>query len=58
MWILEKVGDTFNVPVKQYLVTEQSDLNELPAGALGDRAVFTNGTIVYYDPETGWQVQQ
>ena len=58
MWVLEKIGDSFNIPVKQYLVTDEADLKELPKGSLGDRAnVMVNGVIVntiYYTEEKGW----
>ena len=52
MWILEKVGDTFNIPVKQYLITSDNELQNLPKGTFGDRAIDMEGNIYYWDPET------
>lgn len=58
MWVLEKIGDSFNIPVKQYLCSSSSDLASLPKGNFGDRAVIVEGateTVVYCNEDGVWE---
>ena len=58
MWVLEKIGDSFNIPAKQYLCSSSSDLANLPKGSFGDRAIVVEGSteIVVYCTEDGdWE---